>query len=189
MFILYFNLEKRKSISRNGKTFSTCLCCGLQERAVTFSILGSFSERPCGFGVTGPSSCPVSLWTHSSLGPDLFNAVAFNWPTEILSPGTGGSYLLPSLAVLDLGFLSSCHLIQRVLPYCPHYLSISLLICLHGSVRGQGSSLKPGDLLSFMEMPGLSAAPCLSHLPGKMAFLQKPAPHTHLLRMTPVILL
>lgn len=109
MFILYFNLEKRKSILRNGKAFRACLCCGLQERAVTFSIcfaLSSFSDRPCGFGVTGPSSCSARLWTCSSLGPDLFNAVAFNWPTEILSPGTGGSYLLSSLPVTDLGFLS-----------------------------------------------------------------------------------
>lgn len=108
MFILYFNLEKRKSILRNGKAFRACLCCGLQERAVTSSIcfaLGSFSERPCGFGVMGSSSCPARLWTHSSLRPDLFNAVAFNWPTETLPPGTDGSYLLSSLPVLDLGFL------------------------------------------------------------------------------------
>lgn len=108
MFILYFHLEKRKSILGNGKAFRACLCCGLQQRAVTSSIcfaLGSFSERPHGFGVTGSSSCPVRLWTHSSLGLDLFNAVAFNWPTETLSPGKDGSYLLSFLPVLDLGFL------------------------------------------------------------------------------------
>lgn len=152
---------------RTGNTVRTRLCCALQQGPwPSWYVLpsGSFSRRPCGFGVMEFSSYPVRLQPCSSMGPDLFGAEGLISQQRHCHQGRTALIHFP-LSLRYLQDFSLCYRFSLLITWAnvcfhtvPTYMWI-YLIYLHSSVRQQDSSLKPVDPVSSLQMPGPSAAP------------------------------